>query len=402
MQNDQLSVLYAVGPGDVVSGYRTWLQGLDVSYEMSVPFSYTFLDWCERSKAHTHLISSYSKREYICDGRYIIENRPRPNLYWGSGMKYHIGSAGYGLSILGTALRERPKVLIVDSGTTHWIVLALAAAARIPVVAVMHSTLWPAGFPPTRKSDRILRKLDGMFFRHFGAATLCVSPECERQVRAVAQMPNGPILQCRAQFRQGFLDKVDPVPPHGEDPFRVLFVGRIEENKGVFLILSIAEELERQATGRFKWRIIGSGSALEELRGRAEVCKLANVVEIAGRLPREDVQSAYGWAHAMIVPTTSGYSEGLAMTAAEAVLAGRPVVLSTVVPAWEVLGEAAIRVPPDDVVGFVDAFRKLAQDQAFYDRCRAATAAVQGQFYDSSLSVGSVLGRVISNLNYSI
>ena len=47
------------------------------------------------------------------------------------------------------------------------------------------------------------------------------------------------------------------------------------------------------------------------------------------------------------------------MTAAEAVLAGRPVVLNTVVPALEVLGDAAIPVPPDQVGGFADALRRL-------------------------------------------
>ena len=55
------------------------------------------------------------------------------------------------------------------------------------------------------------------------------------------------------------------------------------------------------------------------------------------------------WAHAMIVPTTSEFKEGFAMVAAESVLAGRPVVLSDVVPAWESLDCAAIKCDTNSV-----------------------------------------------------
>lgn len=112
-----------------------------------------------------------------------MENLPKPALYYGSGVKHHIGSLLYGLTIVKLALRERPDVLIVDSGTTHWIVLALLSLFGIPVIAVIHNTLWPMGFPPKRRLDRILRSIDGFYFRHFAAATVAVSPECERQVR---------------------------------------------------------------------------------------------------------------------------------------------------------------------------------------------------------------------------
>ncbi len=393
-----MRILYAAGPGDTVEAYRLWKARKEAPFEMSIAFSITFLDWCEGAAAEAHLISSNDRREILRDGRYVIENRPRSKGYSAQGVKHHLASVAYGLSIVGTALRERPDVAVVDSGTTHWIVLSLLSLMRIPSIAVMHNALWPAGYPPTRRFDRLLLTLDGIFFRRCALATVCVSPECERQVRAVAKSPKGPLFQCRAQFRPGFLDILPPPPPHQLRPFRVLYVGRIEETKGVFLILSMAERLEREMPGQMTWKIFGYGGASAELERQAKQRKLDHLVEIAGKLSRDKVREAYGWAHATVVPTTSQFREGLAMTAVEAILAGRPVVISDVVPAGEVLGDAAIKAATDDVDSFVAAFRKLVMEPSYYDAHRHAPARVLNQFYDRSQGLGAVLGRAISTL----
>jgi glycosyltransferase involved in cell wall biosynthesis len=106
----------------------------------------------------------------------------------------------------------------------------------------------------------------------------------------------------------------------------------------------------------------------------------------------------FAWAHAMVVPTTSKFFEGLAMSAAESVLAGRPVVVTAVVPAWEVLGDAVIKVETDNLESLTDAIRRLALDADYYDKCQRATAGVQAQFYDRSEGLGNSIGRAILNL----
>ncbi len=389
-----------MGPGDVVGQYRDLLAGKPPEFQIGMSFSMQFIDWCDQAGAEAHLVSWHSRPDSLQVGPHRMENLPKPALYFGSGVKHHIGSLLYGLTIVKLALRERPDVLIVDSGTTHWIVLALLSLFGIPVIAVIHNTLWPMGFPPKRRLDRILRSIDGFYFRHFAAATVAVSPECERQVRQVAGTPHGPIYQCRAQYRHGFLDRVGPPPPHQGRPFRTLFLGRLEENKGVFLILAVAERLEKEMPGQFAWRIVGSGSAAESLTHQVEEKKLGHVVRVEGRIPNEAVAlETFSWAHAMIVPTTSEFCEALPMVAAESILAGRPVVVSTVVPAWEVLDGAAIKAETDSVESFVEAFRKLALDPSYYDACRQATLTVQSQFCDAANGLGNVIGRAILKLN---
>jgi len=86
------------------------------------------------------------------------------------------------------------------------------------------------------------------------------------------------------------------------------------------------------------------------------------------------------------------------MTACECVLAGRPIVLSDVVPAWEVLGDADIKCKTDSVDSFVEELKRLATDYAYYERHRRATADVQEQFYDRQQGIGNVLMRAVAGL----
>lgn len=392
-------ILYALGPGDVVGLYRDLQEGRAPAFQMCMPFSTQFLDWCDEAGAEAHALSWHSRRDSIQVGQHRVENRPKPSWCFAHGLKYHVGTVVYGLSIVAQAVKGRATVVVADSGATHWFVFSLLVLLRIPVVAVLHNALWPRGYPPSRMQARWLLWLDGWFFRRIAAATVCVSPECERQVRQVAGTPRGPVYQCRAQFRKNFLSRVAPPDSRAMRPFNVLFMGRMEEFKGVFLILAIAERLESELAGQFRWRMVGSGPAFEALQNAVTDRGLSPVVVIEASLPDEQkALETMGWAHAMVVPTTSRFNEGLAMTAAEAVLAGRPVVISSVVPAWEVLGGAAIQAEADNVNSFVAAFKRLALDADYYETCRRATGGVQGQFYDRQQGLGNVLGQAIAAL----
>jgi glycogen synthase len=398
-QEPRQRILYALGPGDAVGLFRDLMEAREPAFQPGMPFSKQFLDWCDESRVQAHLMSWHPRRDCIQIGPHWVENRPKPSWYFGGGLKYHVASLSYGVAVVTQAFKERASVVIVDTGTTQWMVLSLLSILRIPVIAVMHNALWPMGVPPTRFMNKFFAAMDGLFFRRIAAATVCVSPECERQVRTVAKTAKGPVYQCRAQYREDFFKRVNPVSPPPFHPFRVLFLGRIEESKGVFLILSMAERLEKELPGQFAWKIVGSGQASEALERQVGERKLGRIVEVAGRLPNEQkALETFGWAHAMVVPTTSHFSEGLPMVAIEAALAGRPVVVSAATCAWDALGDAAIRAETNNVGSFVETFRRLAQDPAYYDECQRATLAAQAQFYDRTLGLGAMLGRAISAL----
>jgi glycosyltransferase involved in cell wall biosynthesis len=405
-----IRVLYALGPGDVVQFYRDSIPGKTPglfptekelsagtpAFQMSMPFSKQFLDWCDEAGLEVHGVSSSLRADHLQVGAHSLENRPKPPIAGGRGWLPILAQVWYGLRVVAWAVAERPDVVIVDSGTTEWIALTPLRLFGIPVIAVLHNTLWPMGYPQRRWKGRLLLRASGFFFRYVAAATVGVSPECARQVWQVAGRPRGPVLECRAQFRTGFLSRVAPVTSVGRTPFQVLFLGRFENIKGIYLIVLLARQLEAEHPGAFRWRMVGSGSEFEALKQSIAKAGVGHVVQVEASLPSEEVAlRTMGWAHAMIVPTLNDFCEGLAMTAAECVLAGRPVVVSEVVPAWEVLDGAALKAEAGNVASFADALKRLALEPGCYEACQRATTAVQGQFYDRSQGLGAVLGRAV-------
>lgn len=390
-------VLYALGAGDAVAHLRQHLAGVEPPFMMSIAFSEQFFEACQQDWP-LELLTSNARRDLLLHGPHRIENLPPSPLCFRGGFRYHLGRALYGLRIVGRAVRRRVAVVIADSGTTHWCVLALLRLFRIPVVAVLHNAPWPPGHPPTRRLQRILLRLDGWFFRHIAAATVCVSPECERQLRQMAGRLRGPVLQCRAQYRDGFLATVSAANP-AQKPFCVLFLGRLETYKGVFLLLDVAERLQRERPGGFAWKIYGEGPAAEQLAAQIAKRNLTQVVRLPGRLVGErQACEAMAWAHVVVVPTAASFAEGMPQCAAEGVLAGRPVVASQVVPVAGVLGPAALLFRTGDADDCLATLQRLASDAAAYEAARQATQAARAQFYDHSQSLGAVLKRLLPTL----
>ncbi len=100
----------------------------------------------------------------------------------------------------------------------------------------------------------------------------------------------------------------------------VLFVGRIEDYKGVFDVLEVAARLPD-----VPFRIVGSGNA--EARLRAEIASrgLSNVT-LTGAQSRAQVLEHLAWAGVCLVP--SRWHETFGLTAAEAMAAGVPVIVT--------------------------------------------------------------------------
>ena len=88
------------------------------------------------------------------------------------------------------------------------------------------------------------------------------------------------------------------------------------------------------------------------------------------------------------------------MTAAEAVLAGRPVITNSVVPALEVLKPACIEARTDDVDSYVSSILRLIDDPDQYENICKACRDLQEQFYDREQGLAAVLTKIL-NPNYS-
>ena len=372
-------IFYAAGPGNVIQAHKHWMRGEDDPGQLSITFSSQFEQFCREAGAEAYIVSYHGKKELFREGLFTLEHRPKP-MPSATGMRFHIAEILYGLGLLATAVRFRAHVALLDSGSTHYFMMSLFRLAGIQVVTVLHNTLWPRGFPPARPVGRLIARLDSLFFRWASTATIGVSPECIRQVRQLTRGRQGRLYQFRAQFHPEYFESI-PVPPAPDQrPFRIMYVGRIERYKGVFDILEMAQKIEALAPGRVRWEVCGSGPDLEELRRQQLAMGLESIVLIRGWVSLQDMRDVFGRSHMSIVPTRSGFSEGLAMTAAEAILAGRPVITNPIVPALEVLRPACIEARSEDVDSYVEGILKLIDDPDQYrllcDACPNLARAV--------------------------
>jgi glycosyltransferase involved in cell wall biosynthesis len=361
--------------------------------EVSLTFSGQIEDFCRDINATAYFVATYQRKAYLSDGAFTMEHRPKR--VW-SGARYHLGEIFYGLGLIRTALRFKADVVLIDSGCAHFFVFAVFRVLGVRVVPILHNTLWPTGFPPRKLIPRLVRQLDSLlFWRCVPTAAIGVSPECERQVDQLRGRRTYSVFQTRAQFYPDHFARIPPPPPHGVRPFQMMFVGRIVRIKGVFDVLEIARRIENTHPGIVRWELCGRGPDFDELRRRHSELMLDGVVNLRGWTSPEDQVALYAKSHACIVPTRSSFTEGMAMTAAESILAGRPVVTNPVVPALEVLRHACVEAKTDDVDSYLKAVLKLATDPELYKRACAACQGYQAQFYDRSLGLNAVLKRAL-------
>ena len=389
-----MKLFAALGPGDIVAAHRAQISVEPILSETSIIYSRQLLEYCREQGIETLALSHNRRVDSLRDGLLRVENRPRW-LEGGGGARYHLSSIAHALYLAGRARRFGADLAIIDSGTAHYFTLACFRLLGIPVAINFHNTLWPSGFEPRRWLARLIRSLDGWFFRRVAVATAGVSPECGRQAQQLAGRAL-PFFEYRAQFRdEGF----QPRRKDGvHNPFHVVFVGRVERNKGVLDIAAMAERLRQRSGPPIMFEVCGDGGALTELRRIVEEKGLGRIVLVHGRLARRELLQVYARAHAVIVPTRSDFCEGMPMVCAEAVLSNLPIVTSRLSNAIPVLGPALVEAEPEDIEGYVGAILKLAEDRVTYDRLSDACPELARQFVDRSQSLPAAVDRLIAHV----
>jgi glycosyltransferase involved in cell wall biosynthesis len=388
-----MKLFVALGPGDIVSAHRAMMVG-ERSSETSIIASGQLLEYCRAQSIETLALSHHRRKDSLHDELLRLENRPR--VWEGtSGGRYHLSRIFYGLYLCMRAWQFGAHLAIIDSGSTHYFALAAFRLVGIPVAINFHNTLWPNGFEPKQFKPRAINFCDTAFFRWLAAGSTGVSPECGRQVRQLAG-PSFPFFEYRCQFRS---DELWPHQQHSErNPFRVIFVGRAERNKGLLDIAAMAERLREQSGTSIVFEVSGDGNALPELRRIVEERQLGGSVIVHGRLPRSELFQLYSRAHAVIVPTRSDYCEGLPAVCAEAVLSGLPIITSRLSNVISVLGPALMEAKPDDIESYVGAIRRLAEDASMYTRLRNACPELAQQFIDRARSCPAATDLLIAHL----
>ena len=168
--------------------------------------------------------------------------------------------------------------------------------------------------------------------------------------------------------------EVEAVPHPINGKFKILFVGRHIERKGICYLIEAAKYLPRD---KFEIRIVGVGDLTEKLKELAEqVDALAPAglrhdspaeIVFTGKLSPEELAKEYRTANVFTLPAivdSKGDTEGLGVVLIEAMELGLPIVASDVggIPDVVVDGESGILVPEKDPQALANAFKRLESE----------------------------------------
>ncbi|MEN3541011.1 glycosyltransferase family 4 protein [Microbispora sp. ZYX-F-249] len=242
--------------------------------------------------------------------------------------------------------------------------LALRAAghARVPFVLTVHCS---PGHTLLGRTPRalLLRHLGGALERRGTAradAVIVLTPRM-RDVLAGGGVPQGRVHVIPSGIAPAFVRPTGPHPLLDRVPApRVLYVGRLHEQKGVDVLL---RALALPADPPVELLVVGDGPRARELWELAERLGVAARVHMCGFVPHEEIPALLGGADPLVLP--SRYEE-LGTVLVEAMHAGNPIVATRVggIPDLVEDGVTGLLVPPGRPEPLAAAIRRLLDDPA--------------------------------------
>jgi glycosyltransferase involved in cell wall biosynthesis len=299
------------------------------------------------------------------------------------------------------AVREQDFDVVVVKSAHDWRTLirdiagVLATRRRVrPVVIQLHgsqaSRLAGPGHRPFKLATAALLALvDGV---------LVLSTEEQAEWRAFRARP--PIFTVKNPYVRSLVWAERPGDRSPDDAHRVLFVGRLLEEKGIFDLVEAFAAVVEQTPCRLIF--VGRGKDDRGLREKIHHLGLNDHVTVKGYLEGADLGRVYAKATLLALPTS--WPEGFPTVLAEAMDAGLPIVTTRIRGAADHLveGEHALFVEPRDVRGIASAIITLLRDPELRARMGSANrqrvgifepAAVGAEYLEVLESV--VLGRAV-------
>ncbi|NEO43822.1 MAG: glycosyltransferase family 4 protein [Moorea sp. SIO4A3] len=217
-------------------------------------------------------------------------------------------------------LRKRPDLLHVQWPFPHG-VMAMPAAKLlgIPMVLSCHG------------GELLLAKKFGFvasFLRWFLPMAKGITANSSFTQGLINKLYNGPVQV----IPYGLTIEAKPAIPRqeGEVP-KILFVGRLDERKGVRYLLEALPIILAQQPVRL--RIVGKGILEEELKAQCQELGLESVIDFLGFVTKEELAQEYASCDVFVLPSivdSKGDTEGLGIVMIEALAHAKPVVATPV------------------------------------------------------------------------
>lgn len=158
-----------------------------------------------------------------------------------------------------------------------------------------------------------------------------------------------------------------PVEKTERDDNTILFVGRLVEKKGVFILLD-AINILIQDYPDLELLIVGDGPERDKLEERCEVLNIVDSVKFRGALNQEQLPKIYTQATMAVMPSiidSRNDQEGLGLVAIEAMGCGTAVIISALPAVQDIVedGVNGILVQPGNANALANAIKNLLVDK---------------------------------------
>lgn len=205
------------------------------------------------------------------------------------------------------------------------------------------------------------------------------------------------------------IEAKSPKPQHPDSIARLLFVGRLDERKGVrFLLEALPKILKQQPV---ELRIVGKGHLEAEIKAQCAEMGLENSVQFLGFVSKEELADEYASCDIFVLPAivdSKGDTEGLGIVMIEAMAHEKPVIASQVGGIPDVIKnkETGMLIPERDPDALAAAVQEMLNRPAWASALgKAGLADVKIRFSWEKISAQwqSIFSKALhSNLSNSV
>jgi glycosyltransferase involved in cell wall biosynthesis len=146
-----------------------------------------------------------------------------------------------------------------------------------------------------------------------------------------------------------------------DDKLKILFIGRVINEKGVFEFLKAIPLIDRR--DKCDFILVGDGDALEQIKRLADELNVSPYIRFLGWVEQDEAESFYSSVDILVFPTFFG--EGFPMALFKSVVSGLPVVTTRIRAAIDHLNmpENVIWVEPRSEKQVADAINELIKNE---------------------------------------
>lgn len=184
---------------------------------------------------------------------------------------------------------------------------------------------------------------------------------------------------------------------------QLLYLGRIERDKGVFELLESIREIRKRCSFKFKLTYVGDGPDYDNLAMSIKAQGTQDLVDLAGPINNRDlIKEKYLQANIYICPS---YHEGFPRTLYEAMIFGTPIITTFVGGISDIMvdGFNCYRIEVKSVSSITE---RVINVISHYEKVsvivKNATETIKRILNDDSPSHAEHLNMIIKNCNYHV